>query len=110
MIFNKNRGFSVSIPHILFIEGDMMKKNIISTPTVIWVVLIMITFLSFNLVENVNATRIAISLTVVIAFFKARLIIIYFMELKREVLPHRVIFESWAILALIVVLGGYWCT
>lgn len=88
----------------------MMKKNIISTPTVIWVILVMATILSFSLVESINATRIAVSVAVVIAFFKARLIIIYFMELKRGILPHRIIYEAWAILALIVVLGGYWYT
>lgn len=55
MILNKSGGFSDSIPLILFIEGDMMKKNIISTPTVIWAILVMATILSFSLVENINA-------------------------------------------------------
>lgn len=89
----------------------MMEKNkSISTETVIWVILISATVLSYSLVESVNVARIAVSIALLIGAFKARMIVIYFMGLKREMLPHRIIYEAWTVLALIVILGGYWYT
>ena len=89
----------------------MMKKNkSISTTTVIWIILIGATIVSFSLVEKFSVARIAVSIAVAIAIFKARLIFIHFMELKRGIIPYRIIYEAWAIIAFIVILGGYWYT
>ncbi|UWG98718.1 cytochrome C oxidase subunit IV family protein [Dehalobacter sp. DCM] len=86
----------------------MKKEQSTSIATMIWLILMVVTIVSFILVEETNVVHLAVTLAVMIGAFKARLIFIYFMELKRKILPHRIIYEIWALLAFVIILGGYW--
>ncbi|WP_405054177.1 cytochrome C oxidase subunit IV family protein [Thalassotalea psychrophila] len=75
----------------------------------IWVVLITLTLLSFYLghsSEHVSHTTITMAI-LLLSFFKVRMVIVYFMEVKDTPLLLRCFFELWCITvcaALIVIL------
>lgn len=84
-----------------------MKKRLY-TITMVWVVLVALTFVSIMIEMEIPIASLAASLVVLIALFKARLIFIYFMELSWGLKPYRHWFEVWAALAVCIIVGGYW--
>jgi hypothetical protein len=85
-----------------------MSKKVNFGPNAVYIVLLLATLLSFGLAEKSAAAHIATSAAVVIGAFKARCIFIHFMELTWEAKGFRIAFEVWAVLAIVVILGGYW--
>lgn len=87
----------------------MMKKRLLNpTETVLWVILILATIVSLTVFED-TAARIAASVAIVIGMFKARIIFIYFMEVRVD--PRlRIVNEIWTLLVGSIILGGYWLT
>jgi len=75
-----------------------------------WLVLVGATAVSFLswLDTGLGNQRLAGSAVLVIAFFKARLIALKFMELADAVLPLRLLFEAWVIVAAAVLLVLFW--
>jgi hypothetical protein len=87
-----------------------MNKRTDLGPNAVYIVLMLATLLSFGLAEKSAAAHIATSAAVVIGAFKARCIFVDFMELTWEAKGFRIAFEVWAVLAVVVILGGYWST
>lgn len=63
--------------------------------TLIWLVLILATVGGWTLAENHAAGRWTVSCVMLFALFKARLVFLYFMELKVAPFALRLIFEIW---------------
>ena len=73
-----------------------------------WLLLVAITLVSFALAEGAAPPRLATTLVMLIAAFKVRVVIAYFMELRWRPLPWRVLFECWTVAVTLMILGGYW--
>jgi len=80
--------------------------------TLVWLLLMLATGLSWGLGQGLsfgdNDQR-ATMAVVVIAFIKARLVFLEFMELRTAPLPLRLVFEAWTVLvcgALVVLYGA----
>jgi hypothetical protein len=89
-----------------------MKSLIVSKVTAIWLVLVVLTGVTWQLADQ-YATEdhlvyryITISLFV-LAFFKVRLVIMYFMEIATAPLALRVLFETWVVAVCSVVITLY---
>lgn len=93
------------VPYVFPVEGWTMKKRPY-LPAVVWILLVALTCASVTLEKG--AASIAGSMVVLIALYKSRLIFIQFMELGPEVKPYRLLFELWAALAVLIILGGHW--
>jgi hypothetical protein len=79
--------------------------------TVIWVLLVLATLVSFDgarLGENEGAYFLATSVVFVIAFLKVRFIGLEFMELRHAPLLLRLGFEIWTVAVCVAILGFYW--
>jgi membrane-bound ClpP family serine protease len=75
------------------------------SPNVVWLLLVAATLLSYaSWAEGALAPNRAGSAVLVIAFLKARLIGIRFMELHEAVLPLRLAFETWVVVVCTVLL------
>lgn len=75
------------------------------SPDVVWLLLVAATLLSYmSWAEGALAPNRTGSVVIVIAFLKARLIGIRFMELHEAALPLRLAFEAWAVLVCAVLL------
>ncbi len=80
--------------------------------TYVWLLLVAMTVLSWGLGEGFltdadtesHWSGLALML---IAFFKVRLVILHFMEISTAIVPLRLIFEAWVILACAGVLLLY---
>jgi cytochrome c oxidase subunit IV len=80
-----------------------------SHATVVWLVLIAATGLSWWLVERHALTaQVATTAALCIAAFKSRLVLLHFMELRTAPLLWRLLFEAWALLCVGFIVGGYW--
>jgi heme/copper-type cytochrome/quinol oxidase subunit 4 len=73
-----------------------------------WTVLVAAGMLSWALTEKAAAVRFATTAVILIAAFKVRLVVIYFMELQWQSRPWRVVFELWTLAVTGIILGGYW--
>jgi len=76
--------------------------------TVVWMLLILATLLSWDSARHSATHRLLASAVLVIAFVKARLIGVEFMELRVAPIALRAAFELWAIGACAVLLALYW--
>ena len=76
-----------------------MGPLVISRPTIIWLVLLAATALSWALghAYGVPGMRYAGVYIIVIAFLKVRLVILEFMEIRHAPLPMRLAAEAWVI-------------
>ena len=76
----------------------------------VWLTLVGATLLSYgsSIEAGSSNSRIAGSVVLLIAFFKARLIGLRFMELQTGVLPLRLLFEFWIIAMGTVLLVLFW--
>jgi len=80
-----------------------------SHATLVWLVLVFATSLSWWLVEHhAVPARVATTAALAIAAFKARLVFLHFMELRTAPLVWRALFEAWALLCAGAILAGYW--
>ncbi|WP_290866583.1 cytochrome C oxidase subunit IV family protein [Aquabacterium sp.] len=77
--------------------------------TRVWLLLLAITGLTTYLVEWGSVSP-AVTTTAALcaASFKARLVILNYMELRDAPLAWRSIFEAWNIACLCLILGAYW--
>jgi hypothetical protein len=74
----------------------------------VWLVLVAATLLSWESARSSGDYRLASSAVLLIAFLKARLIGLEFMELRAAPLQLRLIFEGWAVIACTGLLALYW--
>ncbi len=74
---------------------------------VVWLVLLAATLLSWESAQSAGEYRLASSVVLLIAFLKARLIGLEFMELRNAPRVLRCIFEAWAVLACATLLTLY---
>lgn len=77
--------------------------------TRVWLLLIAITGLTAYLVESDSVPpAMAATTALCAASFKARLVILNYMELREAPLPWRALFEVWNLACLCMILGAYW--
>jgi caa(3)-type oxidase subunit IV len=74
----------------------------------VWLVLIAATLFSWESARSSGDYRLASSIVLLIAFLKARLIGLEFMELRAAPLQLRLIFEGWTVVACAGLLALYW--
>jgi caa(3)-type oxidase subunit IV len=85
----------------------MANQGFRSVATLVWVVLVIATVASWWLSRGQAAAPAeTVSIVMVIAAVKARLIILHFMGLKHAPLPLRLIFEGWAVAVTGFILVG----
>ena len=89
--------------------NPLLDRKLIAT----WLALLGLTALSCWLNSDVqtpesNAWRLAGSLILATAFFKVRLIFLYFMELRTAPVALRAVFEVWVLAACATLLSLYW--
>jgi heme/copper-type cytochrome/quinol oxidase subunit 4 len=82
------------------------------TITLVWLLLVILTGISWLLGSRpagiITAPHLAGLALLAVAFFKARLVILYFMEVSDAPRPLRIIMEAWVVVALIAVSTMYW--
>ena len=85
----------------------MMPAFLRNLASLVWVVLVAATVASWWLARGqASAPAETVSIVMVIAAAKARLIVLHFMELKHAPLPLRVIFEAWIVAVTGFILAG----
>ena len=90
-----------------------MKQVIVSYNTLIWLLLVSLTGLSWFLGEHntaPSAEHVALftSAMMIVGFFKVRLVGLDFMELRHAPWALRIIFEAWVLIVCAVILVLYW--
>ena len=80
------------------------------SPAGIWAILVIATLLSCAswLGGDEGGQRLAGAAVMAIAFFKARLIGLHFMELRGAIWPLRLLFELWAIVICLLLVTMLW--
>lgn len=78
-----------------------MKKGIL-IEDVVWIVLVLLTILSYEFVDGLHEWAYLSVAVIIIAMFKIRLVVMHFMEIKHAPLPLRLVLECW----MLVVGGG----
>ncbi len=77
--------------------------------TGIWLLLVAATLVSWWLVERRGiAARVATTSALLIAGFKARLVLQHFMELRSAPPIWRNVFDAWVIVFVGAIVAGYW--
>lgn len=77
--------------------------------TTVWVLMVAATVLVGWLAEHPGfSPRGAVAWTFGVAAFKARLVLLHYMELRHAPLRWRVMFEGWAVLCAGGILAAYW--
>lgn len=88
-------------------------KTLIHTPvTYVWLILAVLTALSWVLADGIapdpNAAHQWVTVALMIlAFFKVRLVIMHFMEIATAPIPLRLVFEAWVVVVCAGILGLY---
>lgn len=88
-----------------------MVRIVKSRLTLLWIALLLATFVSWEAVEGIawlHDLRLAGVLVVVIAFVKARYIMLDFMELRDAPIPMRLFAEAWWMLVGLIIVGAFW--
>lgn len=80
------------------------------SPAAIWAILVVVTLLSYLswLNSGWDNRQSVGSIVLIIAFFKARIIGLHFMELAAAPWPLRLLFEAWVVLACTAFLVLFW--
>jgi heme/copper-type cytochrome/quinol oxidase subunit 4 len=73
-----------------------------------FLILLVLSTISWVSVETLTSGRIAATTVIVIAAIKIRLVFIEFMELTNKTQPWRTFFEIWMALVTATILAGYW--
>lgn len=90
-----------------------MRDVIVSYSSAVWLLLAVLTGVSWYLGEQgsalsgLNAGGVT-SVMMLIGFFKVRLVGLHFMELRYAPWPLRLAFEAWVVLVCVIILGLYW--
>ncbi len=83
-----------------------------STPrhaTVIWLLLVAFTLLSWWLVEDhVGTPHVTAGLVLLIAAFKARWVALHYMDLATAPIAWRLLFEAWVLVVSAMLAAGLW--
>ena len=87
-----------------------MKELIVSRRTLIWLVLVGTTILSWTMGHRARAAGLAYASTavIVLAGFKIRYVMLDFMELRHAPLPMRIAAEVWVVGLCATLLVLYW--
>lgn len=86
--------------------GEIMRLRV----TAVWVLLIAATCLSWDAAQNlgwVENDRLTTSAVMIVAFLKARFILLDFMELRQAPVPLRLIAEAWPALVCVAIIVIY---
>jgi hypothetical protein len=80
------------------------------SPVSIWVLLVALTLLSYiSWAESaVVDAHLAGTAVLLLAFLKARLIGLHYMELRNAVLPLRILFEAWVVVVCSTLMVMFW--
>lgn len=79
--------------------------------SLVWLALMLATCVTtWGLSKDAFAPAVATVATVLIAAFKVRLVLLYFMELRHAPLPWRLLFEAWVLLCAAAIVGVYLAT
>lgn len=87
-----------------------MKEILLSRITLYWVLLTVLTGLTWIIGDGssaVTGVKYAAVILMVIAAIKVRTIVLHFMEMATAPLPLRVLFEGWVVLVFVVVISLY---
>ena len=87
--------------------GELLKLRITS----LWVFLILATVASWEFGHGLGFDgnqRLSTTAVIVIAFVKARMVILDFMEVRHAPLALRVVLEAWTVLVAATLLVLYW--
>jgi hypothetical protein len=90
-----------------------MTQLLRSHVTGIWLVLVLLTGFSWWLsspgnVQSSSGPSLATASMFLVGFIKVRMVGMHFMELKQAPLPLRLLFEAWALIACVAIVGLYW--
>src|ERR1700733_6953032 len=88
-------------------SGEMLGSNSRRRVAAVWLVLVAATLLSWESARSSGDYRLASSAVLLIAFLKARLIGLEFMELRAAPRVLRSIFEAWTVVACAGLLALY---
>jgi heme/copper-type cytochrome/quinol oxidase subunit 4 len=90
-------------------DGTGARRAGLSTPTIVWLVLMAATVIScLSMAEGWAHPNLAVGVVVMLSALKARLIFIYFMELEWDMQPTRLLFELWVALVSVLLIAGNW--
>ena len=81
-----------------------MQEIIRLRETQVWLLLAALTGLSWWLAAGDDVTAIGL---ILLAFFKTRLVLLHFMELRTAPMPLRAMFEAWVMVICAIVIGLY---
>ncbi len=89
-----------------------MPTSLLSHPiTRVWLLLAVLTALAWWLGLHARGGAdprwLAVAL-LALAFFKVRLVILHFMEIRHAPIPIRLVFEAWVVVVCLVVVALYW--
>jgi Prokaryotic Cytochrome C oxidase subunit IV len=73
----------------------------------IWAILIAATLGSWFVTEDTQYARFGSIAVILIAAFKINLVVAYFIELKWQPAPFRIIISGWIALVTTIIIGGY---
>lgn len=91
-----------------------MKRPLAVNPvTVIWLFLVVLTGVSWwmgsgHVTEGTHDYRYTTAGLLALAFFKVRLVIMHFMEVRTAPWSLRLLFESWVVVVGLAVISIYW--
>jgi len=74
----------------------------------VWAILVAATALIWVLGGDQASGHFATTALIIVAFFKIRLVILYFMQIRDAVWPLRLIMEAWVIGVCATILTLYW--
>lgn len=72
-----------------------MTKKVLGIPFVLWMLLVILTSISFALFEGGISALIAGTAIIVISALKSRLIILHYMEAKRAASHWKFMYDTW---------------
>lgn len=80
------------------------------SPVSIWMLLVALTLMSYIswAESSVVDARLAGTAVLLLAFLKARLIGLHYMELRDGVLPLRILFEAWVVVVCSTLVVMFW--
>jgi hypothetical protein len=90
-----------------------MSRLLRNPVAVVWLVLVLATCASWWTGLHERRSKgpdiaLASVLLLLIAFFKVRFVLLYFMELRRSPLPLRLLFEAWTVSAFGALAAMFW--
>lgn len=88
----------------------MTRMALFRSPVSIWMLLVALTLMSYIswAESSVVDARLAGTAVLLLAFLKARLIGLHYMELRDGVLPLRILFEAWVVVVCSTLVVMFW--